>query len=362
MMLGGMVERKRLVGISLLRVFAMLMIVMLHLLGHGGVLDATVRDTPQYGAAWLLEVAAYSAVDIFGLISGYVGYGGRHGLSAAVRLCCTTLFFCVLVTGFALAFGVRMGPAELIGSLVPPAIGKYWYLTSYLCLYPFMPLLDMIVDRLSETKARVLVGVIVALLCIVPTLIMNDFAGTKRGYSACWLAALYVLGACARRHGWFGRLQGLRGLSLYTIAVLFAFASKLVIESITSFAFGKAEGGSMFVKYDSPLILLAAVALVGALSRDDLFVGHASAVEFWSTSAFSVFLLHCAPVLMDVYAGAFGWVAALPAWQLVGLCLGICLATYTICTLVDKARSTLFDALDVDGAIGKLDVDRFRIV
>ena len=62
-------------GIDLLRIISMLAIVLLHVLGHGGVLDTIGnRFGTDYAVAWILEFIAYPAVNVFVLISGFVGY------------------------------------------------------------------------------------------------------------------------------------------------------------------------------------------------------------------------------------------------------------------------------------------------
>lgn len=59
-------------GIAGLRILAMFMVVILHILTQGGVLNASGRFTSQYEAGWLLQTAAFCAVDLYALISGYV--------------------------------------------------------------------------------------------------------------------------------------------------------------------------------------------------------------------------------------------------------------------------------------------------
>ncbi|EOS72255.1 hypothetical protein C819_04357, partial [Lachnospiraceae bacterium 10-1] len=49
-------------GIDLLRIIAMLLVVVLHVLGQGGVLEAS--KGVRAAVAWFFEVAAYCAVDV----------------------------------------------------------------------------------------------------------------------------------------------------------------------------------------------------------------------------------------------------------------------------------------------------------
>lgn len=73
-------------GIDLLRMLSMYMVCTLHTLGQGGILEATSEHSSQYCLAWLLEIAAYCAVDCFALISGYVGATARFRPINLLRL------------------------------------------------------------------------------------------------------------------------------------------------------------------------------------------------------------------------------------------------------------------------------------
>ena len=68
-------------GIDLLKIVSMFMIVTLHILGHGGVLESSKPLTGSHYAAWFLEVAVYCSVNCYALVSGYIGYGRKHNYS-----------------------------------------------------------------------------------------------------------------------------------------------------------------------------------------------------------------------------------------------------------------------------------------
>ena len=54
----------------------MLGVVVLHVLGHGGILDSVTTPVDR-SVAWFFEILAFPAVNCFVLISGYVGYRGE---------------------------------------------------------------------------------------------------------------------------------------------------------------------------------------------------------------------------------------------------------------------------------------------
>lgn len=62
-------------GIDALRLFSMLLVVTLHVLGHGGVLENLVGK--KYAVCWLLECFSFCAVNCYGIISGYVGFSDK---------------------------------------------------------------------------------------------------------------------------------------------------------------------------------------------------------------------------------------------------------------------------------------------
>ena len=71
-----MTETKPYLGRDRLRMAAMFMVAVLHVLGAGGVLNSATPLSPDYVTAWLLETAAFCAVNCYALLSGYVGFTG----------------------------------------------------------------------------------------------------------------------------------------------------------------------------------------------------------------------------------------------------------------------------------------------
>ena len=79
-------ETKRNYGIDALRVLSAAMIVMLHVLSQGGILAAAPDLTVRGEFMWWLQIGCLGFVNVFALISGYVGIGGKHKLSSALNL------------------------------------------------------------------------------------------------------------------------------------------------------------------------------------------------------------------------------------------------------------------------------------
>ena len=85
-------------GIDLLRLVSMLMVVTLHTLGHGGVLNmaaerAASGRVTNYAIAWLFEILAYGAVNIFVMITGYAYAKSKYKFSGLFVMWLQVFFY-----------------------------------------------------------------------------------------------------------------------------------------------------------------------------------------------------------------------------------------------------------------------------
>ena len=92
------VMREKNHGIDVLRMLAMFMVVVLHILNQGGILNASGRFTSQYEVGWLLQTAAFCAVDVYALISGYVWVYAKYRYRNIIELWMQVLFYTILIT------------------------------------------------------------------------------------------------------------------------------------------------------------------------------------------------------------------------------------------------------------------------
>ena len=88
-------QTKRNIGIDLLKIVSMLMIVTLHMLGHGGVLDNMPPMSRCYQVAWLIEIACYGAVNCYALASGFLT--ARCNIRKLMELWLQVMFYSLLI-------------------------------------------------------------------------------------------------------------------------------------------------------------------------------------------------------------------------------------------------------------------------
>lgn len=142
-------------GIDALRMLAMFMVTILHILIQGGVLNSTVKFTSQYEAGWLLQTAAFCAVDIYALISGYVWVYAKYRYRNILELWLQVLFYTVSITILFWAFvPSSVSAIEWLKAIFPVMFNQYWYFSSYVALFLFIPLLNIIFEKMEKNSCN----------------------------------------------------------------------------------------------------------------------------------------------------------------------------------------------------------------
>ena len=330
-------------GIDLLRMTAMWMVVILHILNKGGVLAAAAPLSAGQGTARLLETAAYCAVNCYGLISGYVGVQRRFRYSGALALWLRVAFYTLGITAvFACLMPGSVNGDRVLRVFFPVLFRQYWYVTAYFGMCLFIPFFNLLLNRLSKGQLRLLALSIVLVFSVLPTLRQKDVFLTDNGYSVLWLSCLYLLGGILRLYGRQER-KLLRWAAVYLGCVLVTWLVKLAGDRLWMARTGHLCDKVLLTTYTSPTILLAAAALLLCFTGLRIGPGFGSFIEKASPLAFSVYLIHAHPLIWEHWlAGRFAFLADKPPILLASGVLGGAFAIYLVCSLADVLRAGLF--------------------
>lgn len=338
-------------GIDLLRIVAMIMIPALHIMGHGGILTATIPLTYHNEAAYFLETAAYCAVNVYALISGYVGYGRKQRYSNIIYLYLQVLFYTIITTVvFAILRPDMISSETIVNAIFPFAYQYYWYFAVYFCLFFFMPFLNAALEHMER---RALQGILVAafmIFSVLPTIFCYDFPGVMRGYSFLWIAILYVVGAYIRKYQVKGAKNNWQNLLGYVVCVLITWLSKIGTESYTAHVYGMPQGGLRLLEYHSPTIVLCAVFLLLFFAnlncnRSNVLVKF---IRIFAPASFGVYLFHEEPLIRaTAITNRFVGYVSMNIFVMPLAIIGTALGIWLVGSLVDLMRMKLFELLRV---------------
>lgn len=337
-------------GIDMLRIISMFMITIHHVLLHGGILQEADHFKLQYKVAWFLEIAVLCAVNVYGLISGYVGYGKKHNLSRIMRIYLQMIFYTLLTTFVFALFKPELLTRENIWTAVCP-FGReaYWYCTAYLCLCLFMPFLDRLMASLTRPEgSRLLLGAFF-LFSILQTIYNKQFAVTNNGYSFLWLAVLYLGGAYIRKYDVGKREDTGKFLAGYALSVIFVWIVKMGTEHLQYTASHEYNESLRFVTYTSPFIIICAVCLLLAFKEIKVAAVSVKLAAVFAPVALDVYLFHDEPLFREnIITGAFKVYLSFNPVRMFGAVIGTAGIIWICGSLVGRLRICFFKLLKVD--------------
>lgn len=351
-------------GIDALRIAAMMMVLILHLVGATHVLPLENYDSALHRVGWLLEIAAYCGVNCYALITGYVCCEGSFKYERVVTLWFQVIFYTAGSLALAMLFLPQAVHLEsILSSFFPVLTGQYWYVTAYVGLFFFIPFLNVLGRQLTKLQFQYLLVTVLVLFSVIPTLIHKDVFPVRGGYSVWWLGILYMLGMYIKKYGFFTGMKTGTLWALYAGCVCFVWSFKMILDVVSPLVIGQVRGGGMFIAYNSPFIVGTAVSLFLIFSRMRFSSRRVIACISWLAAAsFSVYVIHCNLLLGRLFLwDLFGKCASSSPVMMVVKVVAMAVAVYLACSLVDSVRRYLFKMVDVNrgaravvGFFGKL--------
>lgn len=351
-----MEEKKKIrcYGIDLLKIIVMYFVVILHICNFGGV-EAAVTNIQQYAVSCFYKSITCSAVNVFAIISGYIGYGNkRFKLSRLIELWSMIVFYCVIISGImCYIFPERVGVKDIIKSFMPITLNYYWYFSAYVGLFFFMPLINKIVEVLEKEnfiKTCVLAGFVFSFYGVVGSY-FNDPFTLKSGYSCLWLGILYYLGAGIKKHNIGNRLTTksiiIKIFIIWGVDVLISVMLKF-ITLISGCTFSENLIEYLFMSYISPAVLILSVLFVIFFSRLKLEQLNKHVLKTCSSAAFGVYIIHTNPLIWEYcFKDSFQFITQ---YSLMGMIISIpivALLLFICCMIVDIVRGKIFTAINV---------------
>ncbi len=376
-----MAGKKRMSNIEALRILAMLMVTMLHYLDKGGILPELTDSSFSLNGylAWGLELLSIAAVNTYMLISGFFLVESGFKIKRLLELICQTFFYSLLVPVVLLALGV-LQPGELtiyrlLQYLLPVQMNHYWFISAYVMMYLFSPILRAGVKHLGKNALRVVILLLLLFLSVNKSLLPVRLEMDQLGYDGIWFMCVYLAAAYLRYYGleelerWAGAVSGRRrkplegqsdlsrrGFAGYLLAWAAMLGVTLLVRALYLWT-GKLEDFlSAVCGYNHILNLVAAVCL---------FVGF----YYWKLPEgwFSRAVVRIAPYTLGVYLlqeqveVRYLWPAWLgasslgnPLWFVVRCLLSVTLVL-AVGILADMLRGLLFRLLRKPLSGGRLD-------
>lgn len=328
----------------------MFMVVILHILGQGGILENTDMLSTNYEIVWFLEIASLCAVNCYALISGYVSVDIEFKYYRIISLWLQVVFYTVIITMIFAIFVPNSVSIKAAINTVLPVVGKqYWYFTAYFAMFFFIPFLNHLINTLSQRNSLKLIITIVIIFSVITAISRTDIFNTMYGYSPLWLMILYLVGGYIKKYSFGDKIKKKWYLVIYFCAIFVTWIGKFILEYVTTKLVGEAKGSEFLVKYTAPLIFVAGVSLLLYFSKCDFKKNiMKKIIKVFAPVSFSVYLIHLHPLVkVHIIGKSFQTFYKFNSIKLFFAVVTTAVIIYVFCSLIDLIRYNIFKRINI---------------
>lgn len=361
--MNAVVQKVRESNFELLRIFAMFLIVLHHCVAHGVFYywsnNVSSLDYINNFLAILTASGGQVGVTIFVLLCGYFSCQQEFRLSKWFKIYLKMLFVSLLIFGLWLFIDEQQASMWVDVSLFPFTHNAYWFVCDYLVLYSFMPLLNILLQKVPKKMIQNYLIWSAVVLIVIP------FLGLRAIFSdMLYFLFLYILGGSIKLN--YISLKGKFFTWLFSISILsvlfFIFKRILTTE----------DGINLWGFYSYYTGLNTVYTLCVSLLLFRLFSNlkiNSQWINWFAASAFGIYLLHnnelVRPYLWHTLLGMHRTMSS-PFFVLWALLVSA--GVFGVCLVLDKMLSVLYEPfIQITIELGKkiykkIDLKKIRLL
>lgn len=331
-------------GIDLARIISIFFIVSLHLIYQGGPLFYTKKLSFEHKAHLILKIIYSSGVNLFGMISGCIGY--THKYSNLFYHLITSFFYNIII---AIIFKYFFpGLIKDIRIYLYPFNHYYWYFKEYFKMFFFLNLINKGVISMNFKSMKNFVFIlflIFSCLGIIKNfsqrLLPKDIFSLKNGFSYNWLIILYCYGS------FLGKFK-ITKKKFYILRKIFLFLFSTYLQyKINVITINNKKYGKIFdiIDYTNPFQVLISFSVIILFSnmniKSKLFLKF---ISFFAPLTFGIYLIHCHNLfLLNIISKNFIWILNYKnIFKIFLLETSSSLVIFLFCSLIDFIREHVF--------------------
>ena len=337
---------KRNLGIDFARIISMFFIINHHIIYHGGPLFRTRRLSFRNNLFLFLNIIYCSGVNIFGMISGFVGFHS-HKFSNLIYLLFQTSFYNYCFRFF-FKFYLLKTTENLNYLIYPVFISGYWYFNAYFSLYFFLPLINKGIKSMEQREMGIFnLSLFLLFSCFnqirhYSKRLNKDFFFFNNGFTYMWLVILYFYGS------YFGRFtndnHGYKQCNIILICITIACFMAIIRTAIINKLNNKTNINKMRVEYTSPSSVIIAICFLNMFSGLKIkSKGLLKLIIFFSPLTYGIYLAHNHSLILKyLIKNKYTWLLNYNIYKFNLLEILEGLKIFIICSFVDYLRLLLF--------------------
>ena len=274
-------------NIELLRCFAMVCIIVYHMLCL-----TIVPLAPDVKFFKAIQIPLHIGVPLFFLISGY--FGIRFSLRGLVRYASKVYLYLVPLTVFMAYFVDHESLRDIFRLFFVFGHDEHWYVNCYLYLFIFSPIINRYLDGISLKQRIYLLLILLFMSVYVGGMIMGD-RYLVEGKNLTNVLMFYVLGDTVRQYREYWEKQR---MGYFIVATILLNAS--LVFAYYNFSSLSTRIWNYSFPYNSPLIILNSIIVFIIFAKMSFT---SKFVNWLSGGIFACYLWQCVPILWKNFFG-----------------------------------------------------------
>lgn len=287
-----MKKEKRNSNFELLRIIAMIMIVSLHTLGHGGGLTNTTVNSMNFVFNHILESLSIVAVNVFILISGYFGIRSYSCIKNKIIILYKQMIFYSISIGLLfIIFNKSLSIANIVQMLFPISTQLWWFMSLNIILLILSPYINKIIFNLTGEEFKKLLKILVLIFVVWPSILgIFEPIDISGGYSLYQFIFMYIVGAYIRINYENKRFSCRNSFLIYLSVSLVLATMNIVFSNFLGYNFG-------IYAYNFILIFISSISLF--LCFKDLRLKYNQTINNIAKLTLGVYLIHDHPLVRN---------------------------------------------------------------
>ena len=278
-------------------------------------------------------------VNLFVLITGYFLVNGKFNLKKLIKLILETWFYSTIILLIFLIFplGIDVGIKNIIKSFLPLTYSSYWFMTTYILLYIFIPFINFFISKISQKEYLKLIFLLIIFCSFIPTFAQTTLAFSEWSY----FLLLYLIGGYFRLYPnkYIEKVafNFLYGIVFYLLICISIIIFDILGEKYQIFS----RGATYFTGQKSFLLLISSMGIF--LGVKNLKIKNFKIINLVSSTTLGIYLIHDNFLMRE-----FLWLKFFKVSEhfydkyLLFYSLKIIFLVFILCMIVDLARQILF--------------------
>ena len=332
-------------NMELLRIVAMLMVITLHCVGRGLLLNNSVISNVNLLLIQFLDSFSLTANSLFILLTGYYYIGKKFNLRKILSLWGKTLFYCILIFTI---YSILNLKTNFLNSFFPVLSGAYWFITSYIALYFIMPFLNIAINKFSQKQCKFLIIFLVILMGVI-RIIFNP--ADLFNSTFMHMIVIYIIGAYIKK---YVKIEPNKQYFIKYVLVAIIFTVAITILNVLVHIVPKtldvwiiiANILSYFRNFINIILVYMAILLFMKFKTINIKSNKLSKLILYiSPSVFSIYIIHDNVHLRDMIWQKFSFINLANSWLMIPYIILAILIVFTVCLAIDLIRRGIYTGL-----------------